>query len=114
MFISNHSIIYLVTPEKVTNHISYRKDTDIIHTAWKFPMDTGSCAVEYEIEFLDADNKTVFKRGKISQKEYTKIFQSNNQRDSVTTIRVRARYLEKSGYWSESTISATTKFHGKG
>ena len=118
IFINNHSNncsnIYLVTPEKVTNPTSYRKDTDIIHTTWKFPMDTGFCAVEYEVEFLDADNKTVFSQGKILGKEYTKTFHSNNQRDSVKIIKVRATYSGKSGYWSETTIAATTNFHGKG
>ena len=118
MVISNHSNncsnIYLVTPEKVTNPTSYRKYSDIIHTMWKFPMDTGYCAVEYEIEFLDADNKTVFKHGGILQNEYTKMFLSNNQRDSVKIIKVRATYSGKYGYWSETTIAATTKFHGKG
>ena len=77
-------------------------------------MDTGSCSVEYEIKFFDAANKTVFKRGKISQKEYTKVFLSNNQRDSVKIIKVRATYSGKYGYWSETTIAATTNFHGKG
>ena len=77
-------------------------------------MDTGSCPVEYEIEFLDAANKTVFKRGKISQKVYTKVFLSNNQRDSIKIIKVRATYSGKYGSWSETTIAATTNFHGKG
>ena len=118
MLINNHSNncsnIYLVTPEKVKKPTPYRKDTDIIQTTWTFPMDTGSCAVEYEIEFFDADNKTVFKQGRIVQNDYTKTFLSNKQRDSVKIIKVRATYLGKSGDWSETTIAAATKFHGKG
>ena len=107
-------IIYLFTPEKVTNPTSYRKDTDIIYTTWKFAMDRGSCAVEYEIEFLDADHKTVFKQGKISNKEYFKIFVSTNQRDYVKVIQVRATYSGKFGNWSATTIASTiTKYLGK-
>ena len=77
-------------------------------------MDTGSCTVEYEIEFLDADHKTVFKQGKISNKEHFKIFVSTNQRDSVKIIKVRATYSGNFGNWSETTIATTTtKYLGK-
>ena len=107
------SIIYLVTPAKVTNPTSYRKDTGIIHTAWVFSMDTGSCAVQYEIRFLDVDNNIVYTQDKIAKQEYIKRFTSTNQRDSVKSIKVTATYSGQLGCWSEATVAATKEFHGK-
>ena len=72
-------------------------------------MDTGLCAVQYELWFLDVGNKTLSEEDKIAKQEYIKKFTSTNQRDSVKSIKVRATYSGQSGNWSE----ATTKVLGK-
>ena len=72
-------------------------------------MDTGSCVVEYEIQFLDADNNTVSTQYKIVKKEYIEKFTSTKRRDSVKSIKVRATHLGNSSNWSEpEKMSFTT------
>ena len=94
----------------VTDPTSYRKDTVTIKTTWKFPMVTGLCVVQYEIQFLAADDKTIiYTDDKIANTEYIKNFASTSERDSVKSIRVRATFEGQFGNWSETAkVSVTT------
>ena len=72
-------------------------------------MDTGSCAVQYEIRFLDVYNNIVSTQDKIAKQEYIKRFTSTNHRDSVKRIKVRATYSGQSGNWSEANTKVLCK-----